>query len=217
MYQRYAGGRVKASGLAAFIALSAVFPPAGVAALPLASPAAVKLEVTFPTAKDGNNWIASNTEMRAVYPVALEAVRAVLEDYPSAPKFFPRLVSIQVGEAPDGNVVLTQRYEISVIGIKYPTVSTIKMVGDVSGLPRLYRLNWSFVSSDGSMAESKGFWELSDASEGGEDRVSIRHVSSTLVRKDFPAQVLVMKSFTEKELATTLNSVAEEAKKRARS
>ncbi len=216
MNQRYEVGRRKSSPLACLFALLIVFSPAGIAALPLAPPSAVKLDVTFPTAKDGKNWIASDTEMSAVFPVALAAVRAVLEDYPSAPRFFPRLVSMEVGKAPDGNVVLTQRYEISVVGIKYPTISTIKMVADVSGLPRMYRLNWSFVSSDGSMAESKGFWELTDASEEGQERVSIRHVSSTLVRKDFPAQVFVMKSFTEKELATTLNSVAEEAKKRVR-
>ena len=78
---------------------------------------------------------------------------------------------------------------------------------DVSAFPLVYRLAWSFVGSDGSMADSRGFWEIRDASEDGQTRSALRHRTESLIRKDFPVQERIMRMFVEKELERTLASV----------
>jgi hypothetical protein len=64
------------------------------------------------------------------------------------------------------------------------------------------------------MADSRGFWELEDASEGGQARTSVRHVGNTLVRKNVIGQDSIMRSFSEKEVARTLDAIAKAAQKR---
>jgi len=196
--------------LAATLALS----PFAAHALPLAAPAAVKIKVEYPVENGGKKWIASDSEVRAVYPVPLAAFRAVLEDYTGSVGVIPNLAEVQVQSQSDGTVLLSQRYEIVLAGFRFPTQSTIRMSADLSSLPRRYRLSWSFVSSDGSMADSRGFWELEDASEGGQDRTAVRHVGSTLVRKNVIGQDSIMRTFSEKEVAKTLDAVAKAAQKR---
>lgn len=194
-------------------AILALFPFAA-QALPLAAPAAVKIKVEYPVENGGKKWIASDTEMRAVYPGALASFRAVLEDYVGSVGVIPNLAEVRVESQSDGTVLLSQRYEIVLAGFRFPTLSTIRMSADLSSLPRLYRLSWSFVSSDGSMADSRGYWELGDASEAGQTRTSVRHVSSTLVRKNVIGQDSIMRSFSEKEVARTLDAIAKAALKR---
>jgi hypothetical protein len=195
---------------AAIIALA----PFAASALPLSPPAAIQIKVDYPVENGGKKWIASDTEMRAVYPVPLASFRSVLEDYAGSVNVIPNLAEVHAEAQPDGTVLLSQRYEIVLAGFKFPTLSTIRMSSDVSALPRQFRLSWSFVSSDGSMADSRGYWELTDASEGGQIRTSVRHVSNTLVRKNVIGQDSIMRSFSEKEVAKTLDAIAKAAQKR---
>jgi len=194
-------------------AVIALFPFA-IHALPQPSPAAVKVKVEYPVEKDGQKWIASDSEARAVYPVPLASFRAVLEDYTGAVGVIPNLAEVRVESQSDGTVLLSQRYEIVLAGFRFPTQTTIRMWADLSSLPRLYRLSWSFVSSDGSMADSRGFWELEDASEGGQARTAVRHVGTTLVRKNVIGQDTIMRTFSENEVAKTIDAIAKAAQKR---
>ena len=212
MSQTYADGRIKFSVHSLPVALMLFFAPLGVFTLPLAPLATSKLEISYPVVASGANWIMLDSDVQGVYPVSVQSIRAVLEDYTSAVDIFPRVAAVRTTSEAAGTVLLTQRYEIEILAFRFPTESTIRMSADLSALPLFYRLSWSFVGSDGSMADSRGFWEIRDASEDGQTRAALRHRTESLIRKDFPVQERIMRMFAEKELQNTLDAVVAAAR-----
>jgi hypothetical protein len=159
-------------------------------------------------------WIHSHTKLVRSYPIPLEALRAVLEDFDSYPRFFPRLVRTTVLERSPYSITIRQRYEISILGYRYPTEYDLTLQPDSSKTSDRWTLSWHLVGSDGSIGESRGSWTL-EAESPLSSGTRVIHENDGSVRKRFPLQAAVMRAVASKELGRSVDAVFAEALRRS--
>lgn len=158
-------------------------------------------------------WIRSETEVVRTYPIALESLRAVLEDFEAYPRFLPRLERTTVLEKRLPFTTIRQRYEISILGYRYPTEYDLMLEADASRSPERWTLSWRLAGSDGSIGESVGSWTLeADPAEPSATRVV--HRNRGAVRRRFPLQLSIMRAVAERELGRSIDAFFQEARRR---
>lgn len=162
--------------------------------------------------RDGR-WILSDTEIVRTYPIALEDFKAVLEDYEAYPRFLPRLQRTTVLDRHFPFTTIRQRYEISILGYRYPTEYDLLLQEDASQAPARWTLSWHLAGSDGSIGESVGSWTLeADPADSAVTRVV--HRNRGAVRRRFPLQLSIMRAVAERELGRSIDAVFHEARRR---
>ncbi len=207
MFPRRAGLRLLSS-IAASICVAAAS-----ADVPLHGPAARLVAIEYPAAA-GADWISSETEFVAVFPLPLRALAEVLSDYTSYPTFVPNLERTTVmAPAADGPVI-RQDCLFAAFGRRFESSYDLAMRQDASALPGKWVLAWKLAGSDGSVGASEGRWTLEDI--GGSDGPATRvtHRNSCLVRKTFPFQDSIMRAFADRSMSKYILSVYEEARSR---
>jgi hypothetical protein len=187
-------------------------------AVKIGVPVMERMEITYPEVKDGASWIRSDTRFSGLFAVTPEQFRRVLTDFESYPTFIPRLVATKVAWADAAAAKVTQRYEINILGYRYPTEYTLQLDMDYSRLPSACTIAWSLIQSDGSVGGAQGQWQLdavtlADGSPGSR----VVHSNVSLVKRDFPLQVQVMRMVAEKEMSGMIQKAYEETLRRLRS
>lgn len=191
--------------------LSAVF-----AETPLPEPTVRLLSIEYPVPGAEPGWIRSETDLVFIFPLPLEAVRAVLTDYASYPRFFPRLARTTVLSGAGTRSDIRQRYEISILGYRYPTEYDLSLEVDESRLPARWTMSWNLAGSDGTIAESRGSWTLEDAGAPGSPATRVTHSNRGMVKRSFPLQERIMRAVALRELSRSILSVYGEALARRR-
>jgi hypothetical protein len=158
-------------------------------------------------------WIHSHTQLVRTYPIALDALRAVLEDFDSYPRFIPRLVRTTVLDRSPSSITIRQRYEISILGYRYPTEYDLTLQPDSLKTANRWTLSWRLVGSDGSVGESRGSWTL-EAESPLSPVTRVIHENVGSVRKRFPLQAVIMRAVAAKELGRSVDAVFAEALRR---
>ncbi len=158
-------------------------------------------------------WIRSDTVIIRSYPIGLDSLRSVLEDLESYPRFFPRLARTTVMARGEAFAVIRQRYEIAILGYRYPAEYDLMLEATSSSSPERWTLSWRLAGSDGSVGKSVGSWTLeADPSEPG--RTLVAHRNRGSVRKRFPLQLGIMRAVAERELSRSIDAVFYEARRR---
>lgn len=190
--------------------LSRVSPPG-----PVQDPEALRFVVEYPVLRSGSRWIRSDTELSGVFPIPLDALRSVLMDFSSYPRIFPRLAATSVLAEDERGFVIRQRYEIVILGFRFPTEYDLRILPSDDPGGNAWFLGWELVGSDGSVGGSLGFWELESVSgPGGESWTRVTHRNEGLVRKDYPIQERIMRSWGPSELSKSIVAVYREAYRR---
>lgn len=192
----------------------ALFPAALSASPAVREPHARVFHIEYPSSHAGAGWIGSETDLVVDFPVHLSAVRAVLNDFAAYPQFFPRLVRTTVLSSEDGCPTIRQRYEISILGYRYPTEYDLEMEADETGYPDRWILSWNLAGSDGTIGESRGAWTLENVGTPDQPVTRVTHRNHGLVKATFPFQDQIMRAFAQKELARSIMAVYSEARTR---
>lgn len=198
--------RLIALGLA-FLGVSAPLPAE------TAARGSTSITIEAETVEGRGRWIRSDTEIIRTYPIALKDLKAVLEDFEAYPRFLPRLERTTVLERQLPFTTIRQRYEISILGYRYPTEYTLRLEEDLSQAPSRWTLSWHLADSDGSIGESIGSWTLeADPEEPASTRIV--HRNRGTVRRRFPLQLTIMRAVAERELGRSIDAVFNEARRR---
>jgi hypothetical protein len=171
------------------------------------------IDIVYPVPGEDSRWIGASTEISAVFPVPLAAVRAVLEDFNAYPSFFPRLVRTTVGATAGGERTIRQRYEVNILGYKYPTEYELIIREHDEG-PERWVQAWTLAGSDGTIGATDGAWTLENAGSAEEPTVRVTHTNRSLIKMAFPLQDRIMRLVARPELSSTFLSVYEEARRR---
>jgi hypothetical protein len=181
-------------------------------------PVMERLEITYPEVKDGASWIRSDTRFSGLFAVTPDQFRRVLTDFEKYPDFIPRLVATKVVWENAAAAKVTQRYEINILGYRYPTEYTLQLDMDYSRLPESCTIAWNLIQSDGSVGGAQGRWQLDGvALADGSPGSRVTHSNVSLVKRDFPLQVQVMRMVAEKEMSTMIQKAYGEALRRLKS
>jgi ribosome-associated toxin RatA of RatAB toxin-antitoxin module len=177
---------------------------------------ATRISIEAATVDGGGKWIRSETELVRNYPISAAALRSVLEDFEAYPRFLPRLARTTVLDRKSASTTIRQRYEISILGYRYPTEYDLTLEEDAQPTPGRWSLSWRLAGSDGSIGESRGSWTLeSYTDENGRACTRLTHRNVGAVRKRFPLQLSVMRAVAERELARSVDAVYAEALRRS--
>lgn len=160
-------------------------------------------------------WIETETEFVALLPLPLQAVAAVLEDYPSYPRYVPHLARTAVSRPGNAGTRITQRYEIAILGYRYRSEYSLDIEIDASAVPARWEQKWHLARTDGSIGASDGSWVLESVGTADAPATRATHRNRGLVRQSFPLQARVMRSVAERELGGAIAAVCAEARNRA--
>jgi hypothetical protein len=181
---------------------------------PLSDPTSRVLRIEYPAPGAGEDFISSESEVDAVFPLPVEAFRAVLTDFVSYPRFFPRLEKTTVLESGAASALIRQQYSYRGLGYSIPAVYDLALSMDDSVLPSKWTLAWKLAGTDGKLVDSCGSWCLEDVGSPDEPATRVTHRNRSLVRKRVPMQDKLMRSATSRELSRLLVSVYNEARER---
>ncbi|MFA6505844.1 MAG: hypothetical protein WCT14_07090 [Treponemataceae bacterium] len=188
------------------------FVPTGLFATPIVcEPKARVFNIEYPSASAGPGWIGSETDLVVDFPLSLCAVRAVLRDFRSYPRFFPRLVRTAVINGENEATTIRQRYEVAILGYRYPTEYDLALEIDETAYPERWVLSWNLAGSDGTIGESRGAWTLENVGTVEKPATRVTHRNRGLIKATFPLQDKIMRIFAQRELARSIMAVYTEA------
>ena len=161
---------------------------------------------------DNKNWIRIKHDIEIAYPIEKAKMEVLLLDFESYPKFMPYVKKVTIISKNDNSLILTSKNVIRILEYAYTTEYTMKYEWEI--VDGNLAMNWSLVSSDGSLLESAGGCFLDSVNVNGLTYTRIRHRNSSLVRKNFPAQELILRLFGLPEVENIIKSVYRECLKR---
>ncbi|HRS66286.1 MAG TPA: SRPBCC family protein [Spirochaetia bacterium] len=162
---------------------------------------------------NAKKWIRTKHDIEIAYPIQKKDMATVLLDFESYPKFMPYLDEITILERTDNTVTARHKNVIWILGYAYITVYTMKYEWEI--VDGNLAMEWSFISSDGTLLESGGGCSIDSVFVDGVEYTRIRHRNNSLVRKDFPAQEAIMRLVGTSEVENIVKAVYKECKKRS--
>ncbi len=178
--------------------------------------ASTTISILTESTEGGGSWIRSDTELVRAYPLPLGAFKAVLEDFEAYPRFLPRLVRTTVLSRDRSCATIRQRYEIAILGYRYPTEYDLALVIAEDRQSGSWNLSWNLAGTDGSVGASAGSWTLESYVDAeGQRGTRVTHRNHGVVRKKFPLQEPIMRAVAAKELGRSIDAVYQEAYRRS--
>lgn len=164
---------------------------------------------------NAKKWIRTKHDIEIAYPVQKKDMVALLLDFESYPKFMPYLDEITILSRTENTLTARHKNVIRILGYAYITEYTMKYEWEI--VNGNLAMEWSFISSDGTLLESGGGCSVDSVIVDGVEYTRLRHRNNSLVRKDFPAQEAIMRLVGTSEVENIVKSVYKECKKRSAS
>ncbi len=172
--------------------------------------AAQEIDISYQVDDGGKEWIRVRSEMSGVFPLPPSVFQEVLLDFSSYPSIFPRLRETRVLDRGVETIVIQQHYEVAALGLRFPSTYSLFLTPRLDQNTQIWSLSWSLADSDGSIGGSVGAWTLEPVQgpSGAEwTRVTQRNEGS--VRRNFPVQESIMRTFGAAELTKNLRCLYE--------
>jgi hypothetical protein len=178
-------------------------PPGTDLAALLDRPAVIASSVTVATAANRSRWIAMEADVHACTAVPLDRLRVIARDFEGYPKIFKRMKRDRVRRTPEG-VFVEMFVSVGLAGITYDTDYTLLAEEQIDTSGR-FLLDFSHVSSDGSVKNAHGIWYFESVTVNGVPAVYLRYTASGQVLKKYPLQDTIMDMFINMEHIDLLN------------
>jgi len=154
-------------------------------------------------------------EAQAVYDADFDQVLKVLDDPAGAISYSPRLLDSRIEEKEGARVVVYQEVGISFLGFKLGYRFLAEQVRDDLGPREVgYRIRL-LESLDGKFFDAYTSWYAKELELGGRRLVYLRYYTRPGLRKPVLGMDLIIKSFTPGEMKSTMDRVANEARRRS--
>lgn len=162
----------------------------------------------------GERRMSGFGEAHAVYDVPLQAVLAVLTDYPGQKQYSPRLLEVKVEYQDAQRAVVYQDIGIVFLGIKFGSRVRSEIIVDDLGPGEVGIRARLLESLDHNLFESFSSWYLKEVQVDGKTMLYLRTFTSPGLRNPFIGVASVVKSFTPPELRGQLAGTVKEALRR---
>jgi hypothetical protein len=163
----------------------------------------------------GERRLVGYGDAQGVYDVPLGDLISVLDDPAGAKSYSPRLLEAKIEETDGTRVILYQDIGIVFLGIKVSYRFRAEQIRDeLSPTEVGYRVRL-LESLDGNFYEAYTSWYLKEVLVDGRTLVYIRNYTRPGLRRPPMGTEFILKSFTPRELRSTMERVVKEARRRA--
>jgi len=156
----------------------------------------------------GKDWIHLSGEFECDYAEKMDAVLAILWDFPEAPRVFSRIEAVRVRSSSTTRAVTEQRSAVRLLGfafisdLVFDNVLAKRGEGEAS-------VSFELLESDGSCLSTSGNWELRDLSGPAGPRTNAKFTLDSYIQPRFPGQTAIMRGFGAEDMRKTMRELGE--------
>jgi ribosome-associated toxin RatA of RatAB toxin-antitoxin module len=159
--------------------------------------------------RPGGHWSTLDSQVTGTVTSSLERVLAVIQDYESYPRLFPKVKQIRVERETDA-VLLSEVVTVEALGIVNTNRFTLRLLSPETR-DGAVRVAWSQASTDGTIDGLEGSWTLREVGSRDKPSVRVTYRTKSSVPQRVPGQDVVIGMFLGGETKAVVEAVFKEA------